>query len=679
MAISIEEAIKTGRAWFYRPGSSGENWEQQKSSEVASVGYKAIDLTKYYNEKGEYKDSKEISKTNGIDKEIDKLLERSGVEDQKWYKDGNSRDGKILETEIQLHFFAKIQRGDLIFAHDSKRFATKSVILGIGEVIGDYSFDEIGVPMITGSTHYHSYKVNWFDTKGITNDSLPKGSAAKAPGTIIPIKEVDMPWLTGKPPTPLREPKYWIYSVDPPNWDIVKRDSLWASKADLDKIKKMISHGDKVIFYLKDDKKNKIKGGFVGAFNFASDWYKIDTTKEGEWIQKKFQSRWPNSSQKFLSEIKLELLRLGNVSRDIVEKLEIFKPWLAKIPKSMGTDERKKRISSYKRLILQGSQGHPANSKTPIPESDFNMIFNKMKDDILTISKTPQPVNISRKQLAKDTFVSEKVIRDIEELLDDDDEPNQIIFHGPPGTSKTYFAMEFANYYTKDKSNVEVIQFHPSYNYEDFVEGIRPKIDGGNVTSFTVKPGILKLLSVECELNPNSNFVLIIDEINRGNISRILGELIYLLEYRDKEIRLTYSPKERFKLPSNLYIIGTMNTADRSIGMVDYALRRRFTWFEFLADPEILEKWLTSKKYGKETKSRAERVKKLMEEVNEIITASEMGKDCEIGQSYFMKEKIDKTKMDNIFKRKISPLLNEYYISDPDKIDEIKKLFDDFS
>ena len=98
-----------------------------------------------------------------------------------------------------------------------------------------------------------------------------------------------------------------------------------------------------------------------------------------------------------------------------------------------------------------------------------------------------------------------------------------------------------------------------------------------------------------------------------------------------------------------------------------------------LNNPEILEKWLTSKKYGKVTRSRAERIKKLMEEVNKIIADSEMGKDCEIGQSYFMKEKIDKTKMDNIFKRKISPLLNEYYINDPDKIDEIKKLFDDFS
>ena len=84
-----------------------------------------------------------------------------------------------------------------------------------------------------------------------------------------------------------------------------------------------------------------------------------------------------------------------------------------------------------------------------------------------------------------------------------------------------------------------------------------------------------------------------------------------------------------------------MNTADRSIGMVDYALRRRFTWFEFLADPEILEKWLTSKK-GKVTKSRAKRVRELMEKVNEIIADSEMGKDCEMGQSYFMKEKIDK-------------------------------------
>ena len=114
---------------------------------------------------------------------------------------------------------------------------------------------------------------------------------------------------------------------------------------------------------------------------------------------------------------------------------------------------------------------------------------------------------------------------------------------------------------------------------------IKPKIsENGEATGFTLQSGLFKNLVKECIENPTNRFVLIIDEINRGNTSKIFGELIYLLEYRDEKISLTYSPLEEFYIPSNLYIIGTMNSADRSIAFVDYALRRRFYFKEFYPD-----------------------------------------------------------------------------------------------
>ena len=114
---------------------------------------------------------------------------------------------------------------------------------------------------------------------------------------------------------------------------------------------------------------------------------------------------------------------------------------------------------------------------------------------------------------------------------------------------------EFASYFTENVNNITIVQFHPSYSYEDFVEGIRPGRDnstGKAVSGFSIEPGILKRIVEKCKLRPDQKFLLIIDEINRGNIPKIFGELLYLLEYRDEEILLTYSPEETFSLPGNL-------------------------------------------------------------------------------------------------------------------------------
>ena len=163
-------------------------------------------------------------------------------------------------------------------------------------------------------------------------------------------------------------------------------------------------------------------------------------------------------------------------------------------------------------------------------------------------------------------------------------ERKQVIFYGPPGTGKTYLANKLARHLTEDGA-VKLVQFHPSYTYEDFFEGFRPEPGGSGTLTFTLRAGPFRDFAEAAQANPTTPYILIIDEINRANLAKVFGELYFLLEYRDESISLQYSPDKEFTLPENLFLIGTMNTADRSIARIDTAMRRRFAFVEL--DPRI--------------------------------------------------------------------------------------------
>jgi 5-methylcytosine-specific restriction endonuclease McrBC GTP-binding regulatory subunit McrB len=164
---------------------------------------------------------------------------------------------------------------------------------------------------------------------------------------------------------------------------------------------------------------------------------------------------------------------------------------------------------------------------------------------------------------------------------------------------------------------------------------------------------------------------LIIDEINRGNIAKIFGELIYLLEYREEKITLTYSPTQKFSIPSNLYILGTMNSADRSIAFVDYALRRRFYFKNFYPDSnaDLLRKWFEHHP----NQISPEIIIKMLEGINKIIT-EKVEREYQIGHSYFMKEDLDRRSFKIIIDYAIMPLVEQYFFGKKERVDEIKEI-----
>lgn len=253
-----------------------------------------------------------------------------------------------------------------------------------------------------------------------------------------------------------------------------------------------------------------------------------------------------------------------------------------------------------------------------------------------------------------------------------------IILQGPPGVGKTFIAQKIAWIFneTQDQSFIEMVQFHQSYSYEDFVQGIRPKEDGG----FQIKNGVFYNFCKKAEKNKNKKFFFIIDEINRGNLSKVFGELMMLIEAdkRNDEfaIKLTYSKDdEHFYIPENVYIIGTMNTADRSLAMVDYALRRRFAFINL--KPEY-----QSKKFHAHLKSNgvpdtiATVIVQKMTELNEKIINhyKQLGEGFAIGHSFFssLPDDIEYNMKwyHSVVKTEVAPLLREYWFDDEEKARE---------
>jgi 5-methylcytosine-specific restriction protein B len=250
----------------------------------------------------------------------------------------------------------------------------------------------------------------------------------------------------------------------------------------------------------------------------------------------------------------------------------------------------------------------------------------------------------------------------------------QVVLYGPPGTGKTFIGKRLAQFLAgkEHADHVQIVQFHPSYAYEDFFEGYRPSGGVDRQVGFELQHGPLRRLAAMAADPANASlpFFLIIDEMNRGNLAKVFGELYFLLEYRSDSIRLQYSPGEEFTLPPNLFIISTMNTADRSIALVDAAIRRRFAFIELHPQNGIISGTLAR---FLEARGRPTLAADILDALN-----SELGvdkRDLAVGPSYFMREdSFDPAGLRRVWKYELLPLLEEYHFGELDR-DEVHDRF----
>jgi 5-methylcytosine-specific restriction protein B len=519
--------------------------------------------------------------------------------------DGNAKNDSLAVWQ----FAHEMKHGDVVFA---KKGMTK--IIGRGVVESDYLFDD------SYADFKHVRKVRWTHIGEWATDGK---HAMKTLTNVTPYTDYVerlnnlVEGMESPVPTESADKQYWWLVANPKIWSVSN-----------------LNVGEEQAYRLYNDEghKRRIFQHFLNA-------------KEGDIVIG------------YESSPTQQIVALLVVSESNDGKTIVFKK----------TETLPEPISFS---VLRSTPGLEYMEYMKNQQGSFFKLTADEYDIIMELIRGDNPSSIKKKKEAYDkskfldeVFVTYKNYDQFESLLL---RKKNLILQGAPGVGKTFAAkrLAYALMGEKDDDRVMQVQFHQNYSYEDFVMGYKPNEEGG----FELKNGIFYRFCKRAAADREHKYFFIIDEINRGNLSKVFGELLMLIEndYRDKPIQLSYRD-ELFAVPDNLYIIGMMNTADRSLALIDYALRRRFSFFEM--------------KPGFETIGFKEEIKKLMDphldnlvkaivELNKVIESDDsLGSGFCIGHSYLCNLGYHYD-LENIVEYDIIPMLREYWFDNESKFNQ---------
>ena len=383
----------------------------------------------------------------------------------------------------------------------------------------------------------------------------------------------------------------------------------------------------------------------------------------------------------------LEMLKGEEYHRNV--SAEIIEYYLQRIKDNYGISALEKSLSAIQKNILYQYKGNKNIKSDKTREickkiADENNMDINFDDNIFegiefkSLSKSEKKVATESNAYNKQKFLNDVFMtyENYDKLVALLKHKKNIILQGAPGVGKTFTAKRLAYSLigAEDDSRIEIVQFHQNYSYEDFVMGYRP-----TETGFELRNGVFYDFCEKARCDIENDYYFIIDEINRGNLSAVFGELLMLVEsdYRDKPVRLVYKKDKLFSVPHNVYIIGMMNTADRSIAMIDYALRRRFSFFTMKPgfDSEGFVNW--------QNKVNHPAFNTVIDEIkilnNEIAEDDSLGEGFCIGHSYFVYDEKNppvcgiEMWLKNVIEYDICPMLDEYWFDDKQKADSWQK------